>query len=83
MIEKNQFYRKTNQKKRSLAAAQRVCKDGFRVEFPAHCFRKNNGLMKVNVFRAVTGHWTKEKVQSFVDNFGAVLLSDENVERSV
>lgn len=76
MIQRNRFYCQTNQKKKSLASPQIVSKDGYRVELPATCFKKANGFIKANVFKAIVGHWDKEKVQYLVSHFGAVLLSD-------
>lgn len=81
MIERNKFYRQTHQTKRSLAASQIIDKDGFRVEMPAHCFKKNTGLMKTEVLKHTVGKWNKERVQYLVDHYGAVILGAE--ERSV
>ena len=82
MIERNKFYRQTHQKKRDLASSQTICKDGFRIELPAECFKKNTGLMKACILKHVIGKWNKERVQYLVDHYGAVLM-DNAEERSV
>ena len=73
-VEHNKFYRKTNQKKRSLATSQIVCKDGFRVELPATCFNKTTGLIKASVYKDYVGHWNKERVDHLIEKYGAILL---------
>ena len=74
MIERNQFYRQTNQKHRNLATAQTVSKDGYTVELPATCFKKATGLMKVSVLKDVVGHWDKERVDKLVKKHGARII---------
>lgn len=74
MIEKNRFYRQTNQKHRDLATAQVVGKDGYRVELPAKCFSKATGLMKASVLKDVVGHWNEKRVQYLVEHYGATIL---------
>ena len=74
MIERNQFYRQTNQKKRNLAAAQVVSKDGYTLELPAACFKKTTGLMKGSVLKDVIGHWNEERVNRLVNKYGARII---------
>ena len=77
MIERNQFYRQTNQKRRDLATAQTVRKDGYIVELPATCFKKATGLMKGSVLKDVVGHWNKERVDRLVNKYGARIIAEK------
>ena len=77
MIQKNQFFRQTNQPKpRSLAASQVVCKNGYRVEIPASCFYKTSGLPKKSVLKYLIGAWNKEHVDYLVKHFSVRILSE-------
>lgn len=82
MIQRNLFYRQTNdQKPRSLAASQIVCKNGYKVLIPETCFYKTTGLPKRSVLRHLLGAWDKEQVEYLAKHFGATVLSELTSEK--